>query len=781
MLTDSETTGENEFDRRSANKATELDVPSWLRNLVPGEIQLSATATAAGRLRLLLDFPKGPEIAVEFVPRNEVDRGFAFVGPDFAIMYLNTGNASPKQRASVCQLLGNRLQPEAPAVLQLLEDAKTRIANDETRFQEQARRTIVDCLRTGQDKRAKEVLDQLVPNAQGRTIPFVASAFFALNEPLRAKETIKPLSPDCPRVASLLVNGLTSSLLGQRQSFRSVYDDLMDAAENHPRSLDLLRFAGVLAQEAGFDDLASAAFEKLAKGSDQLSDALPMLQILANKAPSSFADNVNRLLAAANAVSEISQLGSLCETAGRYDLAAECHELCLEREAVGSEDEKATRLARLALARLATWRLDLVSARKHLDAVPRSEREASRLVGIIQYLEGSPTATLETFDELQAKWPDERDLELELWRAEALLSLERLDEAKEAVARAFAIGNSFAGFIVKERRELAALRQRGLKPSFRAIEPEFREFLKPAVSPADLKEAEQDLKRREELLEDITRSFGGSRARPPIRLAGTETEKSKLERWELAPSSREAATKVQEGLRTKTPSEVLHEFDLLAERFPQSPFPFTYRGEVHLWLGDYDAAFAAFEEALRRRPARWAYIGMAAGHLLLGETQKASELTKMGIREFGHLAGATTHVYRGELHRRQGDFKAAFDDLEIALRERPTRIASRMNLALTCAGLGMRERADAELQRAVQEGPGAFWLALDALGMEAPQKWEIDSARPVIEKALELMRGNRSSWLYSMFDAKGHFRVLPKANPFGELGKKALPLIEAIS
>lgn len=292
-----------------------------------------------------------------------------------------------------------------------------------------------------------------------------------------------------------------------------------------------------------------------------------------------------------------------------------------------------------------------------------------------------------------------------------------------------------------------------------------------------MKEAERDLRLREDLLEDISRSLGGSRARPPIRLVRTETRESKLERWDIAPNAREAAARVQDRLRLEAPSEVFHEFDLLAERFPKSPFPFTYRGEVHLWLGDYAAGFAAFEEALRRRPTRWAYIGMAAGHMLLGEARKASELTEEGIRRFGHLVGATTHVYRGELRRRQGDLKAAIEDLEIALRERPTRIAARMNLALAYAGLGMGNRADAELRRAVQEGPGIFWIALDALGMEVPRELDMTMAEPIIEKALELMRGNRSSWLYSIFDAEGRFRVVPRAEAYRELARKALPII----
>lgn len=462
MLRKSYIDGGGDIGPHSTNKTIALGVPPWLRSLVPDEIQLSAMATAGGRLRLRLRFPRELEITVEFVPKDEIDRGFAFVGPDFAIMYVTRGNASRNQRASACRLLGDRLRPETPHVLELMEEARARgrfaLASSQIRIEEGSLRTIVDCLNEGEEERARALVDEFAREPQAETIQFLAATFLALDEPLRAREAVQRLSPDCPQVTSLLVRGIASALLGDRESVRLVCEGLMSAVGKHPTSLGLLGFVGTLAEEANYDDLAWAAFEELAKGSPQLGDALPKLRILAEKGPSAFADTAHRLLADPEAIDAIWRLGRICENAGRYDLAGECYELWLKRSAPNSEDTKTITFVRLALARLATWKLDFETARKHLDAVPASERDAIRLRGIIQCLKDDPVAALETFDEILAKWPDERDLELELWRAEALLSLERLDEAREALARAFAVGNSFAAYVIKERLELMASR-----------------------------------------------------------------------------------------------------------------------------------------------------------------------------------------------------------------------------------------------------------------------------------------------------------------------------------
>lgn len=157
---------------------------------------------------------------------------------------------------------------------------------------------------------------------------------------------------------------------------------------------------------------------------------------------------------------------------------------------------------------------------------------------------------------------------------------------------------------------------------------------------------------------------------------------------------------------------------------------------------------------------RWAYAGSAAAHLLRGELAQASYDQAVGKFRHGELRTATTHVYRGEVHRMRGNFTAARRDLEIAVEYTPGRIAAAMNLALVYDGLGLHAERDAVLARLQQRAPAIIWEASRAAGLPATTSIPPAQLQPIIESALRLMRGNRSSIVHTLV-VDGEVRVVP--------------------
>jgi len=224
-------------------------------------------------------------------------------------------------------------------------------------------------------------------------------------------------------------------------------------------------------------------------------------------------------------------------------------------------------------------------------------------------------------------------------------------------------------------------------------------------------------------------------------------------------SPRDAAADTLKRVGTVTIDELDERFEALARRFEASPHPYCYWGELALWLGDYELAIERFEAALARAQARWGYVGQAAARILRGEYDAADAILAEGARHFAPVYGATTHVYVGEALRRRGDPKGAIEELTKAVEAKPTRAGARMNLALAHLALGDEEAALRIYRSLEARLPRLYWDAWRALG-EAP-RWPLPVERmsDVLEKALELMRGNRSSHKITYFDGEGALRV----------------------
>ncbi|MCA9662448.1 MAG: hypothetical protein KC486_29180, partial [Myxococcales bacterium] len=224
--------------------------------------------------------------------------------------------------------------------------------------------------------------------------------------------------------------------------------------------------------------------------------------------------------------------------------------------------------------------------------------------------------------------------------------------------------------------------------------------------------------------------------------------------------SRNAAAELLKAVRHRAPDDLHRAFAALTERFPASPHPWCYWGELHLWLGELVAAEACFRRPVAR-DARWAYVGRAAIHLLRGEFAEAHAEFDAVSREYRPLPGATTHVYAGELYRRQGELTRAVAELDVAVEAKPGRVGARINRVLCNAALGQIDAAEREARDLQERYPWIFLSA--ARTIDAPGPTPIERLVALMEAALRSMRGNRSSHTITFFDARGRLRTLEDA------------------
>jgi tetratricopeptide (TPR) repeat protein len=277
----------------------------------------------------------------------------------------------------------------------------------------------------------------------------------------------------------------------------------------------------------------------------------------------------------------------------------------------------------------------------------------------------------------------------------------------------------------------------------------------PSLCPAErLASAHQNPGEFASLIRDTLDGMGGNRGPTPTWVRRDADGRARLERVEVRVSGRDAAVANLVRVRTEPPELVLAGFDAVAAEYPSSPHPFTYRGELLIWLGRYHDALACFAEADARAPTRWSFVGRAAAYDLLGESEQADHWTREGAVRFGELESATTHVYRGERLRKLGAWDEARRDLETAVAFKSRRIGARINLALVYRAQADEAAWQREIDRLKIDAPALLW----EVGVRSGQPIGTD----VLLACLDAMLGNRSSFLHSIVDPQGRFRVLPE-------------------
>lgn len=408
----------------------------------------------------------------------------------------------------------------------------------------------------------------------------------------------------------------------------------------------------------------------------------------------------------------------------------------------------------LRAAELHLWRREPARARSRLAALAELDDRARVILGAARVLEGHPAEGLAELERVDADGPAQ--LELWAWKTEAHLALDQLERALDCVDRHIVRENSLVAYLLKL---LVLVRYESAEALARSLES--RTFLDALVFDTlpTLCSAEQIAAVREHperfaaLLRGILDAMGGNRsAKPTWCRVGADGE-LRLEPVRARPSGRDAAVANLIRIRSEPPDRVLAGFDQVLADYPDSPHPCTYRGELLIWLGRYAQALASFDQADARSPTRWSYVGRAAAYDLLGEAEQADHWTHAGIEKFGELESATTHVYRGERLRKLGASREAQRDLETALAFKSRRIGARINLALVYRALDDEQGWARELDRLRVDAPAFLWEA----GARADRP--IDEA--TLLAALERMVGNRSSFLHTMIDRRGEFRVVP--------------------
>lgn len=539
------------------------------------------------------------------------------------------------------------------------------------------------------------------------------------------------------------LDAVVLALLGHREAALDALARAGELATDPDRALAIARAYEQL--DAG--QLAIAAHERVV---GQRGDPWDHLR-LARAGRALALDDIPRPAAGSSAqerVTFVRSLVKLFDATGRFDDALAAIRELMEERVVEVPSDLLLRAATLHL-----WRCEGEAARECLVTLAETPR-AKLIEGALRVIEGRPSEALE----LLATTESDADVRLErlLWQAEAELALGRIEAALARVDEHIKRENSLVAYLLKlailaSSRPAAELAQ--------SIESRtFLDALVPDVLPSLVDEdalarAHADPREFPALIRKVLDAMGGNRGPTPTWLRRSDDGRRRLERVVVRPSGRDAAVENLVRVRTEPPEQVLADFDAVAAAYPRSPHPYTYRGELLIWLGRHRDALASFAEADARAPTRWSYVGRAAAYDLLGESEQADHWTREGAVRFGELETATTHVYRGERLRKQAALGEARKDLEIAVGSKSGRIGARMNLALVYLALGDDAAWRRECERLRLDAPALLWEA----GVRTDR--EIEAAD--LHAALELMAGNRSSFLHTIIDAQGRFRVLP--------------------
>jgi tetratricopeptide (TPR) repeat protein len=244
-----------------------------------------------------------------------------------------------------------------------------------------------------------------------------------------------------------------------------------------------------------------------------------------------------------------------------------------------------------------------------------------------------------------------------------------------------------------------------------------------------------------------------------------------------------------ETIRVCETAEALAELDAVGQRHPTSGLPLAHKGELLLWLGKLDEARAALEGAAAiTLRTRWAYIGLTAVDVLMGDPARAIETCRRGVAIMNHTEGPAVYVIRGEALRRLGQLDEAERDLVRACALHPSRLSAWLNLGLLRVAQGDVGRAVDVFERLKEHAPGLLGDAAreegirvyddepPVLNLEPPglNLVEIGNLEPpglnlveigrLLGRMLEMLRGNRSSTCITYVSKSGQIRLVPGAN-----------------
>ncbi|PRQ05098.1 tetratricopeptide repeat protein [Enhygromyxa salina] len=246
----------------------------------------------------------------------------------------------------------------------------------------------------------------------------------------------------------------------------------------------------------------------------------------------------------------------------------------------------------------------------------------------------------------------------------------------------------------------------------------------------------------------------------------THLVEGELARLHAGPGCRQRSRSALQLLGVASPNHCLAAFDEVVRAYSDSSLPVCHRGELHLWLGNLDAARVDLELAIDRvTGTRWAYMGLSTLDLLAGLPTRALETNARGVEVMRGTEGPAIHVFRGEALRMLGRTEAAIVELEQAVASHPARAGATINLGLAYAEQGELESLRELWTRlTIEQAPG---LMSDAARerehvIVGDSDWQpsVEVMVTVLERALEMMGGNRSSGLITYWTADGKLRFV---------------------
>lgn len=403
------------------------------------------------------------------------------------------------------------------------------------------------------------------------------------------------------------------------------------------------------------------------------------------------------------------------------------------------------------------WRGDLDAAEDHAQrALALGDGATSlSLRGAVKLLRGDLPGALDALTRAVALRPD--DATTAVWLGDALRRAGRVAEAMAETRRGGERGDDLGEHVAAQLVLHLASLQRGeflgvpdatLAAALATLSAHAAPPAWTPPTPALPDDLRPPWRRRAVALEDALTRLRGNRSATPsfVRADGT------LEALITPRSPRvEAKRALWRFVASGDPDEALRAFDDIHARWPDTPEPYNYRGELYLYLGDAATARAQFQKALARyRQSRWAYIGLGGAAVLEGDYDEALRVLAEGVA-VGGGEGPTTYVYRGEALRCLGRTEAARRDLTHSVSTTPARVGAWVNLALL-------EHDAGDL--------AACKRVLDALTRRAPgfvrDAGEGDAA-VVLRRMLEMLRGNRGASCVTYFTRDG---VLRSVRPF---------------
>jgi tetratricopeptide (TPR) repeat protein len=405
------------------------------------------------------------------------------------------------------------------------------------------------------------------------------------------------------------------------------------------------------------------------------------------------------------------------------------------------------------LADLALWKGDVEGALGAVERVASLEPDGARWhrqLGIAHALAGRTADALAAFDAALDLAP--RDPEALLWRGELRRAQRDFDgsladiDAGITASHGYPIAGHLSRLLTaaaghgQEEGPLGSLKDEDLV--------ELLDLLAPLLaSPPRLSEP------RIEDLEAALALMRGNRTTRPTFVANGRPEP-----LDMPIHVRFAAPNIQHRILTRSAADVVDELRALAVERPDAPTIHCHVGEVQLWLGDADAAEAAFSRSIRDTPkVRWAYVGLCAAEMIRGRWSEAIAWCDRGL-EAVPPPGRTMFAYRGEVYRRAGDLERAEADLRHMLELTPGRISSWMNLALVRAARADHALLLPTLARLRRRAPGLVDDGCRELGIDALGSHDASAVVRVFEHLLAMMRGNRSSGFVTYFTAQGDLR-----------------------